>query len=229
MGPHELDVVVARYAQRAAFLRAVDDKPNNLGHPGSAIDEVADEEHPSALRMGPRAGGAGVGISQFVQKGGQLVVAAVHVTDNVKRPAVMTAVVPERGALDGRSFDRIGGIEHEYVAEALALQTAERASKLGILLTHHVRTERAVGPLAIAFVAEIVRQTEDDGDRQAVVLPGECNQRRAGFRLHIGRIDDSQFRQRQPLRRNGMQHAERLVRYGLIILVIANQPAAVVR
>ena len=57
----------------------------------------------------------------------------------------------------------------------------------------------SVGPRLVAVVAERLRQVEDDGDRQAVVLPRQCNQRLARFGLHVGRIDDGQLARGEPL------------------------------
>ena len=70
---------------------------------------------------------------------------------------------------------------------------------------------------------------EHDGDRQAVVLPGQLDQRLAGLGLDVGGVDDRQPPQGQPLGGDEVQHLERVVRDRLVVLVVADHAPAGVR
>jgi len=59
--------------------------------------------------------------------------------------------------------------------EAFAFEAAQSPLQLPLLVADHVRAEVAVGAVAIALLAETLRQVEDDRHRQEVVLA-----RRAG-------------------------------------------------
>ena len=82
-----------------------------------------------------------------------------------------------------------GDEQHEDVAEALALAGRAASAAAALLAADDVRAEVPVGPLAVALLADPLRQVEDDRDRQAVVLPGQRDQRLAGLGLDVGRVD----------------------------------------
>mgnify|MGYP006137896071 CR=1 FL=1 len=79
-----------------------------------------------------------------------------------------------------------------YVPDTLALLERYGASfcvhDMGGCVTERV----AVGPAAVAVVAQPLGQVEHDRDRQAVVPPGERDERGAGLPLHVRRVDDSE-------------------------------------
>ena len=74
-----------------------------------------------------------------------------------------------------------------------SLERLQRTAQLRPLLADDMRAEGTIGPAAIPLLADALRQVEDDGDRQAVILPGQLHQRAAGLGLHVGRIDDRQL------------------------------------
>src|SRR5690606_1245130 len=75
-------------------------------------------------------------VSQDAEQLGQFVVAAMHVADDVKRPVLVLAVVPQRRALDDGRIDLLGRFEYEYVAEALLAQKAEPAPHRAMLIAN---------------------------------------------------------------------------------------------
>ena len=113
--------------------------------------------------------------------------------------------------------------------EALPLQSPERPAKLRLLLADDVRAEVPVVPAAVPLLADLLRQVEDDGHRQAVVFPGKLDERLAGLGLDIGGVDDRQSPQGQPLAGDEVQHLEGLVRHRLVVLVVADHAPAGVR
>ena len=79
---------------------------------------------------------------------------------------------------------------------------------------------------AVPLLADPLGQVEHDGHRQAVVLPGQLDERLAGLGLDVGGIDHREPPQGQPLAGDEVEHLEGLVRDRLIVLVVADHPPA---
>lgn len=88
--------------------------------------------------------------------------------------------------------------------------------------------KRTVGACPVPLVADRFGQVENDGHRQAVILTGQRDQRFACLGLHVGGIDNGQPACRQPLGGDEVQHLKGVVRRRLLVLVVANESAAVV-
>ncbi len=153
----------------------------------------------------------------------------MHVADDVEGPVLLLAVVPERLALDGDGVDLLGRGQHEHVAEALALQAAERPAELLPLLADHVRPEVAVCPSPVPLQTQPLREVEHDGNREAVVGAGQGHQRLARLHLHVGRIHDREPARGEPLAGDEMQGLEGVLRRRLVVLVVGDEPAAEIR
>ena len=82
------------------------------------------------------------------------------------------------------------------------------------------------GAAALRSWQTALGQVEHDRDRQHVVLAGQRDQRLAGLGLHVGGVDDGQPPARQPLAGDEVQHLERVVGRGLVVLVVGDQAAA---
>ncbi len=115
------------------------------------------------------------------------------------------------------------------MTEALALERAQRSFQLLRLLAHHVDAELTVRPVAIALVTKRRGQVEDDGHRQHVVLAGEPHDGLARFALNVGRVDHGQAARLEPLAGDVMQHIECIGGGALVVLVVGDEPATVVR
>ena len=74
--------------------------------------------------------------------------------------------------------------------EPLALQPAKRPPELLGLLANNSTTKWTVGTFSVASQAKCLGHVQDDGHRQAVILPGEFHQRPPRFRLNAGCVDD---------------------------------------
>jgi hypothetical protein len=85
------------------------------------------------------------------------------------------------------------------------------------------------GRRALRSAHTLLRQVEDDRDRQHVVLAGQVDQLAARFRLHVGRVDDGQPPAGQALAHDVVQQLERVRGGGLVVLVVGDQAAAEVR
>ncbi len=110
--PHQLDVVIARHRQGGALRRHRHDQPQHLGHLGAAVDQIADEDRLAPLWVRRREAVLGVvcfqardPVSELLQQGFELVEAAMDVPDDVERPVLGSAVVPQRLALDRGRLD----------------------------------------------------------------------------------------------------------------------------
>ncbi len=110
--------------------------------------------------------------------------------------------------------------------ESFLAKSPERSPQLRLLIPDDMGAEVPVGPLAVAFLAELLRQVEDDRHRQTVILPGQLDERFPGLRLHVGRVDHRQLPHCQPLASDEPKNLERLLRNGLIVLVVTHHPSA---
>ena len=168
-------------------------------------------------------------IAELAEKGLQLVVATVQVANDVERPVVIPFVVPERSSLDDRRLDFLGRIEDEDVRESFPLQSTNRPTQLRLLLPNDVSPEAAIFPPTIPFLANLLRQIEDDGHGEAVILPAKLNERFAGFWLNVRGVHHGQMSQGQPLSGDEVQQLKCFVRYGLVVFVIGDHPPASIR
>ena len=168
-------------------------------------------------------------VAQLLKQDFQLVAAAVQISDDVKRPVFFPLVIPERRSLDDSGFDLLGRIEDEDVREALPLQAPNGSAELRPLLPDDVRPEAAILSATIPIFADPLGQVEHQGDRKAVIFPGELHQRFASFGLDVGGVHDGQMSQAQPFSCDEMQQLERLVRRCLVVLLIADHPPASIR
>lgn len=231
----QLHVVVARDAEGRPRADHVVHDPERVQHPRTPVDDVPQEDHLAALgmRVGCPAGEgqrvritAGRLVTEPGEQRFEFVRAAVDVADEVERAVLVAPVVPERHPLDHGGLDLLGAREDEHVPEPFPLQPFEGPAELRPLLTDDVGAERPVGAAFVAVVAEPFGEIEDDCDRERVVLAGDLHQRGPGFGLDVRGIDDGQPPPRKPLGRDGVQQIEGVERGGLVVLVIADEPAA---
>ena len=75
-------------------------------------------------------------------------------------------------------------------------------------------------------MTDLFGQVQHDGDREAVVLAGQCDQRLAGLGLDVGGVDDSQPPEGEALGGDEVQDLEGVVRDRLIVLVVADHSPA---
>ena len=141
--PLQLDVVVPGHAQRGSGLRHRHHRLERVDDARPAVHEVADEDRLSACRVCPRAAVVPL-VPELLQQLFELVAAAVNVADDVERPGLALAVVPERLPLDDGRIDFFLRLEHVDVPEAFASEAAQRAMQLAPLVANDVRTEVAV-------------------------------------------------------------------------------------
>jgi hypothetical protein len=231
---HQLHVVVSGHRVGGPVLHHVADDPDAVEAARAAVDEVADEDGPAPLRM--RVNGTAVGelpraplhrlVAQQPEQLLELGGAAVDVADHVERPALTPPVVPERRPLDHRRLHRLRRVEHVDLPEALPLQPPEPPPQLPLLVADHVRAEGTVGPVAVALLAEALRQVEHDRDGQEVVPARQLDQRPPRLRLDVGRVDDRQTAPGHPRAGDVVEELEGVVGRVLGVLVVGDQPAA---
>jgi hypothetical protein len=232
---HQLHVVVAGDTERGTLRDHVVNEPNGVEDAWPTVHEVADEDRFPAQRMRiHRAAGQSGStrrdrrdfVTQLTQQGLQFVAAAVNVSDDVDGAVLVAFVVVERHALDPCGFHFLWALQHEDVPKALFGQTTQGPAQLGLLLANHVAAEVALVTEPIPLLTDLLGQVQHDGDRKAVVLPGEGDERLARFRLHVGRLDDRQAAQGQPLPGDEVQDLEGVVRHGLIVFLVADRRSA---
>ncbi len=118
----ELDVVVARQADRIPRLRHRHDELQHARRVRAAIAVVADEHRAPPPRRGRRPAVAAELVAEPAQELRELDVAAVDVADDVERSVIYSSVGPQRRAPDLRGVDLLRGSKQRNAPEALALQ-----------------------------------------------------------------------------------------------------------
>ena|SRR5438309_3195863 len=90
-------------------------------------------------------------------------------------------------------------------------------------------TEISIRSAPIPLLADLLREVENDGNRQHMELACQSNQRLSGVRLHVRSIDNGQPPRSQTLPGDEVQDLERLLGRGLVVFVIRYQTATVIR
>ena len=106
------------------------------------------------------------------------------------------------------------------VPEAFAFEIANGASQLLTLLADDVWSKVAVCSLAIAILAEAIRQVEHKRDRKDVIVACELNERLARFGLHVGGVNDGKFRGRETFGGDVVQDFEGIFRCCLVVFIV---------
>ncbi len=222
--PAELVLVVAGHAQRVARLHHGHHAAQHGGAVRPAVDEVADEDGGTAL--GVRA----VDVAQLAEQGLQFGGAAVHVADDVERPGEVGEIVEPLLRDDGGPLDLLHAAQHMHLAEALALQVAQRAAQFpGVPLDDPARHVGAVGAGRVALGAHLLGDVEHDGDGQHVVPLRQVDQLPPGLLLDAGGVDDGAAAGGQALAGDVVQYVEGVTGGALVVLVVGDQTAAEVR
>jgi hypothetical protein len=94
------------------------------------------------------------------------------------------------------------------------------------LIADDVAAEIAVGTGLVPIAANSLLQIEDDCNRKAMILARESYQRLPRFGLNIGRVDHGQAAGGKPFAGNELKHLESIFGGRLVVLVVADQPAA---
>src|SRR5579884_220472 len=115
------------------------------------------------------------------------------------------------------------------MAKPFALQPTERAPQLIRLIAYDVRTEIAIRASAVAFLAGLLGQVQDDCAGKHVVFPRQFDQRLACFGLYIGRVNDREAACLEALSGDVVQYVESVIRCRLIIFVVGDKSAAEIR
>src|SRR5271166_6969590 len=118
--PHELQIMVAWYAQGRAMDDHVSHQPDDMEDVGTTVHEVAQEHHSATLGMhkGPVAPErivvvqAGLHVAESSEESVQFLAAPVDIADDVERAVLVPLVVPQRNSLDNQRLNLLGRVEH---------------------------------------------------------------------------------------------------------------------
>ena len=120
---HQLHVVVPRDTVGRLRLDHGHRDLEDLRDPRAAVHEVAEEYGLPSGRVPPHSALV-YSVSELREQLLQLVATAVHVADEVERPVVGLAVVPQELALDLDRFDVLGRLENEDVPKSFLLKVS---------------------------------------------------------------------------------------------------------
>jgi len=146
-----------------------------------------------------------------------------------ERAVLVPLVVPQRRPLHRGGIDLFGAFQHEHVAEALPTETPEGPAKLRLLLRTTWGPKARSSRRRFLSWTDPLGEVQHDGDGEAVVLPGEVDERLAGLGLDVRGVDDRQPPQGEPLGGDEVQDLEGVVRRRLIVLLVADYRTAGVR
>ena len=116
----QLHVVISRNAKRNSLCNHRHHKVQCLDDLGSTIDKIPKKQEFPIWRRHYAAGRGSDLISQLLQQFDQLVITSMHVANDVERPAIILAIIPQRLALDRNCFDFLRSSQHVNVAKTLA-------------------------------------------------------------------------------------------------------------
>ena len=97
------------------------------------------------------------------------------------------------------------------------------------MVAHHVRAEVAVGTGRVALLAEALRQVENDGDGESVVLAGEAHEVGAVLRADVGGVHHGQASPGEALAGDELDQFEGVPGGRLAVGVVAHHAAGRVR
>lgn len=167
-------------------------------------------------------------ISKFRQQLDEFCVAAVSVADDVERASFRFFVVIERNAFENNGFRFFGRRKNQDVAKAFAIEAAERATKILELVMGDVIAQTAVRADLVAILADSFRHVEDDGDRKAMVLAREFDERLAILGLDVGGVGNGETAGGEAFCGDEVKDFESVVCGGEIVFVVGDECAAVV-
>ena len=226
----QLRLVVSRDGERVPSRRHAHREPQHPDRGRAAVDEVADEDHPSpvgvdgvdraALPVHDRA------VAEPVQQREQLGEAAVDVADDVERAGLVGEVAEQPFAHDGGRLHLLDAVQHVHAAEALLGQRPQPTPELGGLPPDRAVAEGPVGAEAVAFDRHLDSHVEHDRHRQHVVVAGQLDQRLPGRAGDAGGVHHGQQAAVEPLAGDVVQHLEGVGGSRLVVLVTADQGAA---
>ena len=104
--------------------------------------------------------------------------------------------------------------------KALAPESTHGPMELAPLLADDMRTESAIGSGTVAFVADSLRQIEDDGHRQDVIFAGKRHERLTRLRLNVRGVDYGESSAGQPTRCHEVKRGKRISGCRLIVLIV---------
>jgi hypothetical protein len=228
----QLVLVVPGHAQGVAVADHAHGQPQHAGGVGAAVHEVADEDGGAALRVagadGPPLPVPGERVAQGGEQLLQLLPAAVDVADDVEGAGELALVGPGALAFDDGGVDLLHALEDVDLAEPLLAQVLDALAQVAALAGDHVVAEVAVGAGPVAQAGHGLGHVQDDGGGQHVVGLGHGQEFGAGLALHVGGVHHGQQAAAQPDVHDGVQQGEGVRAGGLVVLVVADQAAAVV-
>lgn len=154
----------------------------------------------------------------------------MDVADDVEGAGEVGQVVEALLGDDGGVLDVRDAAQDVHLAEALALQAADRSPQFtDVALDDPDRHVGPVGAGRVALGAHLLGHVEDDGDGQHVVLLRQVDQLPPAVLLHTRRVDDRATAGGQALARDVVQDVEGVLRRATVVLVVGDQAPAEVR
>ena len=218
-------------AQRVAGGDHAHGQAQHAGGVGSAVDEVAEEHRPAALRVG---GVDRTSVLVAAQRVAELDRAAARAPrgSRARRRRRRTARGRRAGRCtplegDGRGLDLLDAVERRAPCgspRGASPRSPRRRSARCRRITPALRSRS--GRAALRSTRDALRHVEHDRDRQDVVVAGELHERRAVLALDAGRVDDGEPAGAQPDRGDVVQDVEGRRGRRLVVLVVGDQTAA---
>jgi hypothetical protein len=222
-GPEQLDLVVPRQTECRTVGHHAHGQAQNSRRGRSPVDQVAQEEHPPALRVTSRRGLRRDVVTEQGQQLDELGVATVDVTDDVERTGVGSSVVPQRLSFEAGRLDLLFTGEDEYPVEALSTETPDGTAELRLLVAQDVRPELPILARSVAVSAHPLGDVEDDGHGEDMVFLGQGDETPSGLYLDVGGVDHGEAAGIEPLPGDEPQHVEGGVGCGLVVLVVTDE------
>ena len=220
-GSTQLDLMVARDAERTAGSHHGHDNVEHFGDAGAAVDQIAEKHRSAAFRM---RDGVGTGVvAQPVEQTQQLVMAAVDIADEVEWAGVAAAVAPDPGASHLDTVEFLDRAERVDPGEAFLAQPLRAAAQGLVLALDGVRGRSAIPALLVVRQALGDTEIKDDRGGQHIPPARQLEEGLAVLGLRVGGIDHREAADLKTLVNDGVEQLEGGRGDGLVGLVVADQ------
>ena len=232
----KLRLVVARDHQRRARIHHALGQQQAVDRARPTVHQVAQEDRPTRL-VARHALGV-VHVAKAIKEHAELVVATMHIADDVEGPALLPRIRIDLGALKLRRRNARLAVEHIDIAKAFFAERetsqpslhgihapAQAATKRPVLRDHPAAAALTTLALGIVPKANFDAHIEHDGHRDDVIATRQREHRGAIYILHIRRIDHRQQPRSEPLLQDEMKRRERIGGGAHVVLVVAHHAA----
>src|SRR5258707_8459467 len=168
--PQQLYIMITRDTKGFIRRNHIHRKMQHARTCWSAINQVSQENHLTSLWMLNAKMSCWFAldlnlIAQALEQFLQLIKAAMNIPNDIKGTMLLLDIVPEGLAFDLSRVHLLWCIKGIKIAKSFSFQVMNGAPHLAELPAYDMRTKVTIWPVAIAFMTDLLRQVEHQGNR----------------------------------------------------------------